>query len=128
MRGGYYRPMYFHTLEGGHRCATARSSAGSIASSASRSSRARPLDNGAPIDLTSVEGAANLPYDIPNLQVELHTTKIGVPIQWWRSVGSTHTAYSTECFIDDIARATKQDPVELRRCCCCRSTRATSPC
>src|SRR5690606_20555347 len=70
---------------------------------------------GAPVDFTSVEGAANLPYAIPSLAVELHTTKIGVPIQWWRSVGSTHTAYAIECFLDDIARATKQDPVELRR-------------
>jgi isoquinoline 1-oxidoreductase subunit beta len=62
-----------------------------------------------------VEGASNLPYAVDNLQVELHTTKLGVPIQWWRSVGSTHTAYAIECFVDDIARATKQDPVELRR-------------
>jgi isoquinoline 1-oxidoreductase beta subunit len=67
------------------------------------------------VDFTSVEGAANLPYQIPNLQVELTTTKLGVPIQWWRSVGSTHTAYAIECFLDEIARATKQDPVELRR-------------
>jgi isoquinoline 1-oxidoreductase beta subunit len=62
-----------------------------------------------------VEGARNLPYHIPNTLVELHTTKIGVPIQWWRSVGSTHTAYSVETFLDQIARASKQDPVELRR-------------
>jgi isoquinoline 1-oxidoreductase beta subunit len=114
MRGGYYRPMYFHTIKAGldargnivgwqHRIVGQSIMAGS------------PLDNGAPVDPTSVEGASNLPYDIPNLHVDLHTTKVGVPIQWWRSVGSTHTAYSTECFIDEIARATKQDPVELRR-------------
>jgi isoquinoline 1-oxidoreductase beta subunit len=36
-------------------------------------------------------------------------------VQWWRSVGSTHTAYATEAFLDDVARATRQDPVELRR-------------
>jgi isoquinoline 1-oxidoreductase beta subunit len=56
-----------------------------------------------------------MPYAIPNLSVELHTTKIGVPILWWRSVGSTHTAYAVEEFLDEIARGTKQDPVELRR-------------
>ncbi len=114
MRGGYYRPMYFHSLKAGvdsngrivswqHRIVGQSIFAGTA------------LDSGAPVDPTSVEGAANLPYDIPNLHVDLHTTKIGVPVQWWRSVGSTHTAYSTECFLDDIARATKQDPVELRR-------------
>jgi isoquinoline 1-oxidoreductase beta subunit len=67
------------------------------------------------IDPTSVEGAANLPYDIPNLTVELHTTKVGVPVLWWRSVGSTHTAYSTETFLDELAQASGRDPLELRR-------------
>jgi isoquinoline 1-oxidoreductase beta subunit len=38
-----------------------------------------------------------------------------VPVQWWRSVGSTHTAFATECFLDEIARATKKDPLQLRR-------------
>jgi len=38
-----------------------------------------------------------------------------VPVQWWRSVGSTHTAFATECFLDDIARASGKDPVALRR-------------
>jgi isoquinoline 1-oxidoreductase beta subunit len=67
------------------------------------------------VDATSVEGAANLPYDIPHLAVELHSPKIGVPVQWWRAVGSTHTAFATECFLDEVARAAKQDPYELRR-------------
>ena len=44
------------------------------------------------IDPTSLEGASNLPYEIADLTVELHTTKVGVPVLWWRSVGSTHTA------------------------------------
>jgi isoquinoline 1-oxidoreductase beta subunit len=67
------------------------------------------------VDATSVEGAANLPYDIPNLAVDLHTTKVGVPVLWWRAVGSTHTAYSTEVFIDELAHAAGKDPVEYRR-------------
>jgi isoquinoline 1-oxidoreductase beta subunit len=62
-----------------------------------------------------VEGASNLPYAIPNLSVELHSPKLQVPVQWWRSVGSTHTAFATECFIDDIARATGKDPYTFRR-------------
>jgi len=67
------------------------------------------------VDATSVEGAATLPYAIPNLAVDLHSPKIGVPVQWWRSVGSTHTAFATECFLDEVARATKRDPFQLRR-------------
>jgi isoquinoline 1-oxidoreductase beta subunit len=38
-----------------------------------------------------------------------------VPVQWWRSVGSTHTAYSTETFVDELAAAAGKDPVEMRR-------------
>lgn len=66
------------------------------------------------IDATSVEGASNLPYAIPNLQVELHTTQVGVPVLWWRSVGSTHTAFATEVMIDELARAVGKDPVDYR--------------
>ena len=115
MRAGYYRPMYVHMLKAGldangkliawqHRIVGQSIMGGSALFGPPKA-----------IDATSVEGASNLPYDIPNLSVELHTTKLGVPIQWWRSVGSTHTAFSTECFLDDIARATKQDPLALRR-------------
>jgi isoquinoline 1-oxidoreductase beta subunit len=67
------------------------------------------------IDLTSVEGASTLPYEIPHLGVELNTTNNGVPVQWWRSVGSTHTAYSTETLIDELAVAAGKDPVAFRR-------------
>ena len=45
------------------------------------------------VDPTSVEGAANLPYAIPNLKIDLTTTELKMPVLWWRSVGSTHTAY-----------------------------------
>jgi hypothetical protein len=34
---------------------------------------------------------------------------------WWRSVGSTHTAFSTETFPDELAYAAGRDPVEFRR-------------
>jgi len=114
MRAGYYRPLYVHTLKAGldksgrlvawqHRIAGQSILSGS------------PFAAPGPIDPTSVEGASTLPYRIPNLAVELHTTHNPVPVQWWRSVGSTHTAFSTECFLDDIARLTGKDPYALRR-------------
>jgi len=116
MRAGFYRPMYYHTLKAGldaqgnvvawkHVIVGQSTISGSLFEAAVKDG----------IDPTSVEGAANLPYNIPNLAVELHTPKIGVPVQWWRSVGSTHTAFATECFLDEIAHATKKDPFELRR-------------
>jgi isoquinoline 1-oxidoreductase beta subunit len=67
------------------------------------------------VDSTSVEGAADLLYGLPNLQVDLHTPKIGVPVQWWRSVGHSHTGFSVEAFFDEVAHAGGKDPYELRR-------------
>jgi isoquinoline 1-oxidoreductase beta subunit len=67
------------------------------------------------IDSASVEGAADILYGIPNLQVDLHTPKIGVTVQWWRSVGHSHTGFSVEAFLDEVAHAGGKDPYELRR-------------
>ncbi|PKO88116.1 MAG: twin-arginine translocation pathway signal protein [Betaproteobacteria bacterium HGW-Betaproteobacteria-12] len=116
MRGGYYRPLFHHALE------AAIDGQGQLVGWRHRlvgqsiltgSPFAAMVKNG--IDAVSVEGASNLPYAIPNLQVELHTpTDIGVPVLWWRSVGSSHTAYSTEVFLDEVSTAMGKDPLVLR--------------
>jgi len=67
------------------------------------------------IDNTSVEGAANLPYAIPNLQVTWVMENGVVPLGFWRSVGSSQNAYITECFLDEVAAAAGKDPYEYRR-------------
>jgi isoquinoline 1-oxidoreductase subunit beta len=66
------------------------------------------------VDQLSVEGAANLPYAVPHLNVGLQSPVNPVPVLWWRSVGSTHTAFSTECMIDELAVSAKKDPVAYR--------------
>jgi len=66
------------------------------------------------IDPTSVEGARDLPYAIPNLAVSLHSTEVGVPVLWWRSVGHTHTGFTTETFLDELLAAAGRDPVKGR--------------
>ena len=117
MAGGYYRPMYLHAVKAGldgsgnivgwqHRIVGQSILTGTAFES-------MMVKDG--IDLTSVEGASTLPYAIPHLAVELHSPKQGVPVLWWRSVGSTHTAFSTETFIDELAVAAGRDPVEFRR-------------
>lgn len=117
MRAGFYRPLYLHTLKAGldrqgnliawkHRIVGQSILAGTAF-------EGMMVKNG--VDATSVEGAATLPYAIPNLHVDLHSPRMAVPVQWWRSVGSTHTAYSTETFLDEIARAAGKDPFEFRR-------------
>src|SRR5436309_1555467 len=117
IQGGRYRPLYVHRLRGG------LDAAGNIVGWEHRIV-GQSIASGTPfesalvkdgIDRTSVEGAANLPYAIANIAVDLHTTRIGVPVLWWRSVGSTHTAYSTETFLDELAHAVGRDPVDLRR-------------
>jgi isoquinoline 1-oxidoreductase beta subunit len=64
------------------------------------------------IDATAVEGMRE-PYALP-MRLTVHHPKLNVPVLWWRSVGSTHTAFVMETLIDEIARATKQDPVAYR--------------
>lgn len=117
MRAGFYRPLNYHTLEAGldgkgnlvawhHRI---------VGQSILAGTPLEPvlLQNG--IDPMSVEGAKDLPYRIPNLLLDLHSPKVGVPVLWWRSVGHTHTAFSIETFIDELAEAANKDPVEFRR-------------
>ena len=66
------------------------------------------------VDDSSVEGASTLPYDFPSLQVDWVRKNSGVPVGFWRSVGSSQTAFSTECFLDEVAYAAKKDPLEFR--------------
>jgi isoquinoline 1-oxidoreductase subunit beta len=117
MKAGYYRPMYFHVLKAGldergnivawqHRIVGQSILIGT-------SFEAMMVKDG--VDHTSVEGAYSLPYAISNLGVDLHSPSVGVPVQWWRSVGSSHTAFSTETFFDELATAAGKDPYELRR-------------
>lgn len=66
------------------------------------------------LDDTAVEGASTLPYDVQNLYVDWINNKPGVPVGFWRSVGSSHTAFSTECFLDELAFAAGKDPLAFR--------------
>ena len=115
-RGGYYRPRAAHYLAGGldkdgklvawqQRIVCQSILAGS------------PFENliKEGIDDSAVEGARELAYQVPNLQVDWHQAPIGVPMLWWRSVGHSHTAFAIESFIDELAHAAKQDPVDFRR-------------
>lgn len=62
----------------------------------------------------AVDGAAQLPYQIPNLLVSYVMANTAVPIGWWRSVYNTQNAFVNECFLDEIAAAAKVDPFQLR--------------
>lgn len=115
-RAGYFRPMYYHKIRGG------LDAEGNLVGWEQRIVGQSILKGTAfeaflvkdGIDATSVEGASTLPYTVPNLKVDLHTVSVPLPVQWWRSVGHTHTAFSTEVFMDRVAKAMGKDPVQLR--------------
>jgi isoquinoline 1-oxidoreductase subunit beta len=116
IKGGRYRPAYVHTIR------AALDDKGNVSAWQQRIVGQSILKGTAfegfmvkdGVDKTSVEGADNLPYAVPNLLVQLHTTSNAVPVLWWRAVGSTHTAFSTEVMIDELAVAAGKDPVAFR--------------
>ena len=55
------------------------------------------------VDFISLDGAANLPYDIPNVRVEYTETDPGIPFGFWRSVGASFQGFVVEAFIDELA-------------------------
>jgi isoquinoline 1-oxidoreductase beta subunit len=117
IKGGRYRPIFVHKLRGavdaqGNIVAWDQVIVGQSFMKGSPF-EAGMIKNG--IDQTMVEGASTLPYQIPNLRVSAHMTQVGVPTLWWRSVGSTHTAFSTETFLDQLAEAGGVDPLTIRR-------------
>lgn len=113
MRGGRYRPAYVHAIKAGldksGRLVALHDHI--VGQSILRGSPFAAEDG---VDATSVEGARNLPYAVPNLRIDLTTTQSKIPVLWWRSVGSTHTAYAIETFIDTLAAAAGRDPIEFR--------------
>ena len=73
------------------------------------------IPKGQAFDQSSVEGASDMPYDIPNVMVDTHEGTSKVPVLWWRSVGHSHTGFTVNCALDELAVLGGQDPVELRR-------------
>ena len=63
---------------------------------------------------SEIEGAANLPYAIPNLRMEYVDAPSGVPRAWWRSVEHSINGFAVESFIDELAAAAKADPLAFR--------------
>jgi isoquinoline 1-oxidoreductase beta subunit len=118
MRGGWYRPAFLHSIEGGidasgnpvgwrSRLVGQSIMAGTLF--------AAMMMKGKDYDPASVEGVDDLPYAIPNLTVESHQAEINVPVQWLRSVGHSHTAFAVECFVDELAALAQKDPYQFRR-------------
>lgn len=117
IQGGWYRPLWYSRCQGGldgagnpiawsHRIVGQSIMLGTPFEGSVKATG---------FDGTSVEGAMDLPYAIPNLLVDLHSPVHTVPVQWWRSVGHSHTGFVTESFLDELAHAAGQDPFAFRR-------------
>ncbi|MBX3604345.1 MAG: xanthine dehydrogenase family protein molybdopterin-binding subunit [Piscinibacter sp.] len=114
IRGGYYRPMHLHRAQIGFD-AQGRVLAWDhviVGQSILTGTPFEPMLVKDGIDGTMVEGMRE-PYPLP-MRLTVHHPQANVPVLWWRSVGSTHTAFVMETLIDEIARATRQDPVAYR--------------
>src|SRR6266550_1488938 len=60
-------------------------------------------------------GEAGIGYTVPNLLVEHSMRNPHVPPGFWRGVNVNHNAIYLECFMDELAHAAGQDPLEFRR-------------
>jgi isoquinoline 1-oxidoreductase beta subunit len=114
MRFGKYRPVSRHLLSGG---LDARGNLESlthkiVAPSIGDQQQPGSLKGG--VDHSAVEGAVEIPYDIPNLRVEFLLAPTPVPIWFWRSVYPSQNVFALECFIDELAVAAKKDPLAFR--------------
>ncbi len=116
IRGGYYRPMFYSKLSAAlgkannpvawsHRIVGQSIVAGTPFSGM--------IKDG--VDITSVEGAATLPYSIPNISVDYHPVTLNLPVLWWRAVGNSVHGFVTEGFVDELAHASGSDPFAFRR-------------
>lgn len=124
IQGTEYRPMYLHKVtagvdSSGNPIAWHHRIVGQSILAQNEQFAARFLVNG--VDITSVNGVATTPYDIPNILVEVHNTKVGVPVKPWR--GNYHMWYAMETFLDEVARTAGRDPFTLRRALLARDIR-----
>ena len=60
-------------------------------------------------------GEAMIGYSVPALLIDHAMRNPHVPPGFWRGVNLNQNAIYLECFVDEIAHATKQDPLALRR-------------
>lgn len=110
MQQDFYRPATFNRFEGG------LDDEGRVTAWKLRIV-APPLGRGSrdEVDSSSVQGAADMLYAVPNVHVDYGRSSIPVPVGHWRSVGPSQNTFITESLLDELAHAAGKDPFELRR-------------
>ena len=67
------------------------------------------------VDPFAVEGAANYPYDVPNVHVDFQQQEIGIDVGYWRSVSHSLNCFVVESFMDELAVHAKKNSGEFRK-------------
>ena len=68
------------------------------------------------VDPDAVDCAAETPYDEDAVLADyVRQEPDGVTTSWWRGVGATHNVFVIESFVDEMAHATGQNPLEFRQ-------------
>ncbi|MGH9642688.1 MAG: molybdopterin cofactor-binding domain-containing protein [Terriglobales bacterium] len=109
----FYRPASYHKLQG------ALDANGNLAAwkhfQTSTSIAAKWDEKGAEDNGKGEFGtAASIPYSTSNFRLEYVLAHSSAPRAWWRSVESSSTGFVVESFVDELAAAAGQDPLEFR--------------
>lgn len=63
---------------------------------------------------TETNGALDIPYGIPALEVSYHEAPYHGPLGWWRAIEAVPNVFARECFVDELAAAAGKDPLAFR--------------
>jgi len=69
---------------------------------------------GPPADPFAMGGIRDLQYQVPNLSTEYVRVESPIPVRTWRAPSGSHAGFTVENFMDELAHAAGQDPVEFR--------------
>lgn len=114
MRAHFYRPAQYARMravlgpDGNIQALHARLVSSSIFAAAGF-----PLEKNG-LDPSAVEGLHGNVYELPNLAVDWVRYEPGPLVWFWRAVGHSQNGFVNEGFIDELAAAAGQDPVQFR--------------
>jgi isoquinoline 1-oxidoreductase beta subunit len=116
MTHDYYRPFYYDRVSAG------LDNDGNLIGRTHRVTGSSIFARWAPaafengIDPDAVDCAAETPYDESAVLADyVRNEPAGMNTSWWRGVGATHNLFVIESFVDEMAHATNQDPLDFRR-------------